>query len=166
MTTVTDFTDGTDVDAFLLNTMVQALLRAILNPAAASVSVTDATEGTTTSTAYTDTLTSASTLSVNFTAPPSGKVVVALGCAIASIPSANSYFAFRLSGASTRAASDTDSVHTAVAQYTPGSRLVLCSGLTAGGAYTATAQHRTSVGTSTAWFRERSIVVMPQWPLA
>lgn len=120
----------------------------------------DATAGTTTSTTYTDTLTSASTLSVNFTGPTSGKVKVSFGCEMAPTSAFDIYFVFRLSGASTVAASDTNAARVfSNNDYKPAAKSVLVSGLTVGGSYTATASHRT--GGATGQYRTRWLMVEP-----
>lgn len=125
-----------------------------------TVSTQDATAGTTTSTSYTDTLTSASTVSVSFTAPPTGKVKVSFGCEMAPTTAFDIYFVFRLSGASTVAASDTNAARVfANNDYKPAAKSVLVSGLTSGGSYTATASHRT--GGATGQFRTRWLMVEP-----
>jgi hypothetical protein len=170
MTTVTDFTDGEDVDAFMLNSRTQALLRAILNPTALTAA-TDQAAGvlTTTSTTYTDT---ANVLSASFIAPPSGIVAVTvMGEIYNNTANFHNRMSYRLSGASTYNPADaTKDSHAAMIYSSPqtaastATRRSIRTGLTPGGSYVATAQWRTEGGTMS---RERcTILVEPVWPLA
>lgn len=129
----------------------------LVNPTA--VGASDATSGTTTSTTFTDTLTGASALAVNFTAPASGCVVVSVAATMANGGANNCVIGFRLSGASTVAASDARSANMLGASAFRVGATMLITGLTALGSYTATCQHRTTAGTAT--YQNREIVVHP-----
>lgn len=124
-----------------------------------AVGAADATSGTTTSTTFTDTLTGASTLAVSFTAPASGQVVVSVAATMANGGANNVVIGFRLSGASTVAASDARSANMLGASAFRLGASALVTGLTAVGSYTATCQHRTTAGTAT--YLNREIIVQP-----
>lgn len=164
MTTVTDFVDGEDVDAFLINSRIQALLRAMLNPTAVPQDQTTAATVTTTSATYVA-LTGGPT--VNFVAPPSG--IVRVTC-IAAILNSNTvlhtYAAFALTGAGTYAANDNDAAHVFGPNECTSCAVTLVRGLTSGGAYTATMQYRSQTTAGTGTFYGRRLLVEPVWPLA
>lgn len=130
-----------------------------LCPLGEAQSATNSTPGTTTSTSYTDTLSGSGTVSVNFTAPPSGAVAVTTKSAL--VNSAGNYTAaaFRLSGASTRASSDNDQIYNKGVDEITSETVTVVTGLTAGGAYTATMQHKVTAGTGT--YNYRRIAVRP-----
>lgn len=169
MTTITNFTDGEDVDAFMLKTRIMDVLNNLLNLSQAPVSADSAGPVTTTSTTYVDT---ATVLSVNFTAPPSGIVLIQVAAEIFNnTVNLHSRMAYRLSGATTYNPADaTKDTFSAMVFSAPvnaentSSRWSLRTGLTAGGSYTATAQHRTEGSGATASFRNRTLLVLP-WPL-
>lgn len=129
----------------------------LVSPQAAGAA--DATSGTTTSTTFTDTLTGASTLAVSFTAPASGQIVVSVAATMANGGANNVVIGFRLSGASTVAASDARSANMLGASAFRLGASCLVTGLTAVGSYTATCQHRTTAGTAT--YLNREIIVQP-----
>jgi hypothetical protein len=113
----------------------------------------------TTSTAYTDTP-SGGGLQVGFIAPTTGRVVVSVSAVLSANASANVYMSFRLTGPTTRAASDLDSIHVfSNNQFLFGARPVLCSGLTPNGVYTCITQYR--VDANTGAYQERSVIVEP-----
>lgn len=140
----------------------QKVTAAYLNalcPLGETQSANNSTAGTTTSTSYTDTLTSSGTVSVNFTAPPSGVVSVRIEAALWNSGTNYTVASFRLSGASTVAASDDNQIYqrsTNEQRHMAESRI---AGLTPGGAYTATMQHKVSAGTGN--YNHRRIAVRP-----
>ncbi|HSL51991.1 MAG TPA: hypothetical protein VK878_23215 [Candidatus Deferrimicrobiaceae bacterium] len=132
--------------------MTAAFLNA-LAPLGEAQSATNLTAGTTTSTSYTDTLTSSTTVTLNFTAPPSGSVAIIIRASM--VNSAGNYTAaaFRLSGATTRVSSDSDQIFTHGTDENTDESTTIVTGLTAGGSYTATMQHKVTAGTGTYNFR-------------
>jgi hypothetical protein len=148
MTTPTTFAAGSKVTAAALN-----------GGEPFTLSAKDATNGTTASTTYTRGLAGPSAVSIDFVAPPSGKILATVGCTMAGrVGGANVFLSVELSGASAYAANDTDSMHAfSDNSFVGGSRVVAISGLTPGGAYTAWLNHRTDVGT--AQWQERSLVI-------
>lgn len=141
----------------------QKVTAAFLNslcPLGEAQSVNNTTVGTTTSGTYTDTLSSSGTVTLNFTAPPSGVVDITIEAALwNSSVGFYTVASFRLSGASTVAATDDNQIyqHGTNEQRQMGRSRV--SGLVAGGAYTATMQHKVSGGTGN--YNHRRIAVTP-----
>ncbi len=143
---------GQKLTATYINTLV---------PLGEVQSTNNSTPGTTTSTSYTDTLGGSGVVSVNFTAPLSGIVDVRIEAACTNSNAlVYTTASFRLSGASTVAASDDYQVYN---QGTGGEARFMAetriTGLTPGGSYTATMQHKVSANTGT--FNHRRISVRP-----
>ncbi len=136
--------------------MTAAYLNALV-PIGEAQSTTNATPGTTTSTSYTDTLTGSGTVSLSFTAPPSGSVAVTVRAAMDNSGGNYTSVAFRLSGASARASSDNDQAYIQGTDECTDEAMTIVTGLTAGGAYTATMQHKVTAGTGTYNFRRISV---------
>lgn len=142
----------------------QKLTAAQLNsacPLGESESSTDVTFGTTSSTSFTDTLSGTSAKTHAFTAPPSGSVAITIAGAAKNSTTAFSGTAFRLSGASTRAAVDDEQFFVQGTNEVNFAKEVIVTGLTAGGAYTVTMQHKVTSGASTGTFNYRQIKVRP-----
>lgn len=142
----------------------QKVTAAFLNslcPLGEAQSATNATPGTTTSTSYTDTLTGSGTVSLNFTAPPSGAVAVTTKASMDNSGANYTAIAFRLSGASTRASNDNDQAFIQGTDECTDETMTIVTGLTAGGAYTATMQHKVTAGTGTYNFRRISVRPLP-----
>jgi hypothetical protein len=121
-------------------------------------SVSSATEGTTTSTSYTGTLSGGVTLTRTFNAPDSGVVLVWVNVTQYVAVAANVWTGCKVVGDITVNAADADALHHFTASLAGGSRLIRYTGLTAGTSYTATMMHR--VDGSTGHFLERSLIVM------
>jgi hypothetical protein len=125
----------------------------------------DSTTGTTTSTTYVSSLTTSGTLTLNFTAPLSGKVLITVGARMQQSV-ANRYvrMAYALSGASVYTETDDDAALMAAdgSQNSEASifKTTLRTGLVAGGSYTVTARHKTNIS-GTATFIGRLITVQP-----
>jgi hypothetical protein len=122
-------------------------------------------QGTTTSTAYTKTLTgSASLMDSTFIAPPSGRVIVALQCRIAA-SAGSAYFAAQVrvnpSGTIVLAYSDDAAVFSSATAQTTGSVFIPVGGLTPGTTYRLEGSFRSSIATSTATFDSMRTVVWP-----
>lgn len=132
-----------------------------LCPLGEAQSATNSTPGTTTSTSYTDSLTGSGTVSINFTAPPSGAVAVTTKAAMVNSGANYTAIAFRLSGASTRASNDNDQAYIRGTNECTDETTTIVTGLTAGGAYTATMQHKVTAGTGTYNFRRISVRPLP-----
>jgi hypothetical protein len=132
-----------------------------LVPTGVSTPGTDSTltAGTTTSTSFTDTLTGAGGVSVAFTAPQSGRVLVLLSGKVSNSGANASYLSWRLSGATTVDATDEWSLVITGTTVTRAGVSYMHSGLTANGSYTCTVQHRVAAGTGT--FDDRTLIVVP-----
>lgn len=140
----------------------QKLTAAFINalcPLGETQSSTDATPGTTTSTSYTDTLTGTSTKTLAFTAPPSGAVAIKIKSSLKNNGANYTAAAFRLSGASTRASNDNDQIFVLGTNEDTEESETVVTGLTAGGSYTITMQHKVTAGTGT--YNYRRITVRP-----
>lgn len=130
------------------------------------VSNADATLRTTTSTAYTSTLTAPNICGVAFTAPPSGKVKIHFD-----VDSANSGNNFTGtspevrqgstvgSGTVFQAAADSTSVSTGSTTFESQGRMTLVTGLTPGTVYNVALCHRVVAGTGS--FDRREVTVAP-----
>lgn len=142
------------VDAkFLADVASLATTLASRAPLGEAYTTPDLVFGTTTSTSFVDALTGASPVTLAFVAPPSGKVIVEVSAAIKNSGSNFSGVAFRLSGASSRAAVDGEQIFVqgnSEALVTKGNPV---SGLTPGGSYTITMQHKVTSGTGTFNYR-------------
>lgn len=131
-----------------------------------SWSVDDTTLRTTTSAAYTTTLSPANILGTPFSAPPSGIVLILWGCRLNN--SATNFTAAAIqvasgstpgSGATFLAADDNRAVTTDGNIFEGQSRATRVTGLTAGGSYNVAMYHRTAGGTGS--FTARDIQVIP-----
>lgn len=139
---------GQKVTATLLNTIA---------PAGYGSSGVNTTAGTTTSTSYTDSLTSSTTVSVAFIVPPSGAIEVIIFGAVDNSGDNYSTLSYRISGAAgTVAASDSWQAYFRNTNEGTVSRRSVQSGLTPGAAGTITMQHKVSAGTGT--FNHREII--------
>lgn len=114
--------------------------------------------GTTTSTAYTDTLTGSTPVSVSFSVPGSGRVEITITADIVNA-SGRAYMSYRLSGGTTAAATDAWALMNAGTGTIRASTTYLHTGLDFGTIVTATLQHRATAGTAT--FDARRIHVTP-----
>ena len=142
----------------------QKVTAAFLNslcPLGEAQSSTDSTSGTTTSTSYTDTLTGTGTKTLAFTAPPSGAVAITIKASLKNSAGNYTAAAFRLSGASTRASSDSDQIFVLGTNEDTEETTTIVTGLTAGGAYTITMQHKVTAGTGTYNFRRITVRPLP-----
>lgn len=129
-----------------------------LCPIGEAQTATNTTSGTTSSTSYTDTLGGTGTVSINFTAPLSGIVAVTTKASMDNNGAANyTAAAFRLSGATTRASSDNDQIFVQGTNENTDETTTVVTGLTPGGSYTATMQHKVTAGTGTYNFRRISV---------
>lgn len=143
------------VDAkFFADVAALATTLASRAPLGEAYTAADLVFGTTTSTSFTDTLTGAvGPVTLAFVAPPSGKVIINVSAAIKNSGANFSGLAFRLSGAGSRAAVDGEQAfvqgnsEVVVAKDNP------VSGLTPGGGYTITMQHKVTAGTGTFNYR-------------
>ncbi|MFJ1746101.1 hypothetical protein ACIOJD_07630 [Streptomyces sp. NPDC088116] len=121
--------------------------------------------GTTTSTAYTETLTGSTgdLAAVTFTAPPSGSVLVSVGArisgsaAVACLMSAN----IRTGTTLTLAAADVRAAIVSGTNQCSASTQFQVGGLTVGAVCTATAAHKSAATTNTATFTNRFVTVTP-----
>lgn len=120
---------------------VLAILRA------ATVSAQLATAGTTTSTTYVTSLTTSGALSVGFTAPPSGKMLITVGARLwNSTANMHNYMSYNLSGASAFTGGDDEAAilycdsSTGFPSEAYVQKTTLRTGLVAGGAYTLAAK--------------------------
>ncbi|MET0426650.1 MAG: hypothetical protein ABW046_22475 [Actinoplanes sp.] len=144
----------------------QILLASQLN-AQAGVSNVDNTVRTTTSTAWTSTLTAPTICGTSFTAPPSGKVMVNFRCSLVNSGAGNySGMSPEIragttvgSGTLFLAADDNRAISTSGTVFEEGGASILVTGLTAGSSYNAFACHRVSAGTGT--YARREVVVLP-----
>ncbi|GGS86908.1 hypothetical protein [Streptomyces chromofuscus] len=123
------------------------------------------TTGTTTSTAYVETLTGSTgdPTAVSFTAPPSGTVLVSVG-ARGNSSAATSCFVsanVRLGTTVTSAAADTRAAVVTGTSAASAHTQYQLTGLTVGGAYTATLAYKSAVTTSTATFTNRFVTITP-----
>lgn len=148
-----------------ISVVLQYIYDQAINAATVMTQDTDATSGTTTSLTYTNTLTTSGSFTLNFTAPPSGKVLVTVGARMfQSVAGRHVYIAYALSGASTYTQTDDDSAQmfadASVNSELYTQKTTLRTGLVAGGAYTATAQYRTQTS-GTASYAGRLLVVQP-----
>ena len=131
------------------------------------VSNADTTARTTTSTSFTTTLSPAQICGVAFTAPPSGKVVIAWGCGVQHSVATNlavCSFAIRVgstvgSGASFQASDDGRAITSS--SYMRDGATSDVSGLTPGSVYNVALEHRVATA-GTGAFSNRNVVVMPQ----
>jgi hypothetical protein len=118
------------------------------------------TPGTTTSTTFTDTLTGSSTVTLAFTAPASGVIVVTVSAECSNSGGSNYTIAgFRISGAAgTVAATDTNSIYLRGTDSLRASGEFRVGGLTPGMSGTVTMQHRVNpAGTGT--FNNRELLM-------
>lgn len=122
-------------------------------PLGESQSVPDIVFGTTSSTSWTDTISGASPVTLAFTAPPSGKVMIHFKAAAKNSGSNFSGVNFRLSGAGTRAAVDGEQAFVQGNSEAVVTADNIVSGLTPGGVYTITMQHKVTGGTGTFNYR-------------
>jgi hypothetical protein len=127
---------------------VLAILRA------ATVTAQQVNVGTTTSTTYTSTLTGTGGLSVGFTAPPSGKMLITVGARLwNSTNNLHNYISYNLSGASAFTGGDDEAAilfcdaSTGFPSEGYTQKTTLRTGLVAGGAYTLTARFKAQGGT-------------------
>lgn len=139
---------------------VTALLLNSLAPTGHASSSVNTTAGTTTATAYTDTLTSSTVVSVAFVTPPSGDIEVTITGALDNSGDNYSVISYRISGAAgTVAASDSWQAYKRNTNEGMVSRTSIQTGLTPGAAGTITMQHKVSAGTGT--FNHREIIWRP-----
>lgn len=142
---------GQKVTASLLNSLA---------PTGHAASGVNTTAGTTTSTSYTDTLTSSTTVTLAFITPPSGKIAVTICGAVDNSADNYSIISYRISGAAgTVAASDSWQAYFRNTNEGMVSRRSIQTGLVAGAAGTITMQHKVSGGTGT--FNHREIIWEP-----
>lgn len=146
-------------------TVLSYLYSVSVNAVTVMAQDTDSTSGTTTSLTYTNSLTTSGSFAVNFTAPPSGKVLVTVGARMfQSVAGRHVYIAYALSGASAYTQTDDDAAQmfadASVNSELYTQKTTLRSGLTSGGAYTVTAQYRTQTS-GTASFAGRLLIVQP-----
>lgn len=160
--------NGVFVNAGNLTVSGNATINGTLSaPGMATVSSRDNTARTTTSAAFTSTLTPATICGVTFIAPASGKVEVAVSC---DVTASGASPAFACASPAVRQGGTIGSgtpVLTAAFDYsvigygggTRGGVVTQVSGLTPGANYNACFEHVSSVGTAT--FRWREIIVRP-----
>lgn len=146
------------VDAkFLADVATLATAFALKAPLGESQSAVDTTFGTTTSTAWTDALAGGpSVLSLAFTAPPSGKVMIHIKGSARNGGSSNfSGINFRMTGPSAyaRAAVDGEQAFVQGQAEVVVTADNIVSGLTPGGVYTVFFQHKVTAGTGTFNYR-------------
>jgi hypothetical protein len=119
------------------------------------------TSETTTSATYVDLATSGP--AVTLAAPPSGIIMVIVGClGVNSTTNAQGLMSYATSGGATVAASDTNAAWNKAATATnaeTSEKTTVITGLTAGTSYTFTAKYRTGAGTHT--FLNRRIIAIP-----
>lgn len=135
-----------------------------LNSTAAAMdtlqSTTDTTPGTTTSTTATTALTGTSTVTLGFTAPPSGKILVTITAELQNSAANYTTMSFSISGsAGTVAHDDNNGLYMKGTDPVRASATSLVTGLTAGQAGTVTLSHLVTSGTGT--FNRRRISVSP-----
>lgn len=121
--------------------------------------------GTTTRTTYGSTLTgSASGMTLNFTAPPSGRITVVLSSyirATAGVAYMDCVITDTVTSTVKHAAADGTACQNSSASSAVITSIFVLSGLTAGNAHTAVLNFRSSVGTSTAAFDNFRVTVLP-----
>jgi hypothetical protein len=123
------------------------------------------TQGTTSSTTYVETLTGSTgdpTIAA-FTAPPSGSVLVSVGARANSSAVTACYASanIKLSTTTVLAAADARAAIATGTAALSASAQFQVTGLTAGGAYTATLAYKSGLTTSTATFANRFVTVTP-----
>jgi hypothetical protein len=123
------------------------------------------TAGTTTSTAYVETLTGSTgdPTTVTFTAPASGAVLVSVGARISSSAATACHMSanIRLNTTVALAAADTRAALVVGTNQCSATTQLQVTGLTVNGVYTATAAYKSAATTSTAAFANRFITVTP-----
>ena len=123
------------------------------------------TAGTTTSTAYVETLTGSTgdPTTVTFTAPASGAVLVSVGARISSSAATACHMSanIRLNTTVALAAADTRAALVVGTNQCSATTQFQVTGLTVNGVYTATAAYKSAATTSTATFANRFITVTP-----
>ncbi|MFF3575790.1 hypothetical protein [Streptomyces mirabilis] len=123
------------------------------------------TAGTTTSTAYVETLTGSTgdPTTVTFTAPASGAVLVSVGARISSSAATACHLSanIRLNTTVALAAADTRAALVVGTNQCSATTQFQVTGLTVNGVYTATAAYKSAATTSTATFANRFITVTP-----
>ncbi|MGW6362096.1 hypothetical protein ACWFR5_44755 [Streptomyces sp. NPDC055092] len=121
------------------------------------------TTGTTTSTAYVETLTGSTgdPTTVTFTAPPSGAVLITVGAKVNSSAATACYASANVKNGATTvlAAADARAAVTTGTSAFSASTQFQVTGLTVNTAYTATLAYKSAVTTSTATFTNRFITV-------
>lgn len=142
------------VDAKLLaDVAALATTLASRAPLGEAYTAADLVFGTTTSTSFVDALTGATAVTLGFTAPPSGKVMISISAAIKNSGANFSGVAFRLSGAGARAAVDGEQIFVQGNSEALVTKENPVTGLTPGGVYTITMQHKVTAGTGTFNYR-------------
>ncbi|MEV5606821.1 hypothetical protein [Streptomyces sp. NPDC052225] len=119
------------------------------------------TTGTTTSTAYVETLTGATADTVTFTAPPSGAVLIAVGARANSSAASATYVSANVKNGTTTVLAAADSraaIVTGTSAFSASTQFQV-TGLTANTVYTVTLAFKSAATTSTATFTNRFVTV-------